>query len=246
MKILLVNDDGIAAKGIKALAEVLAPHHEVVVVAPQGQQSCTSHAVTLHEHLSYEEVFDYPCKAYALKGTPCDCVKFGMIVLVQGVDLVISGINDTTNLGTDVIYSGTVNAAVEAAIAGAKGIAVSVDVVGDDYSYIAQFVKDNLEVLASMCDGERIVSINCNSSRREDIKGIKLASCGIRRFDDYYVESAPNRFHLKGSIINMPSRASADVIWAERGYLCISPIKYQFTDEAAMEELDGKMEEICW
>lgn len=246
MRILLVNDDGIDAKGIKELAQVLSDVHEVTVVAPKTQQSCTSHAVTLHSHLSYDEVFDYPCKAYALAGTPCDCVKFGLLMLAKDVEVVISGINDTTNLGTDVLYSGTVNAAVEAAIAGCKGIAVSVNVVNDDYSYIARFVKNNLSLLAEMCEGERIISINCNSSIKDDIVGVILASCGVRRFDDYYVEAAPNRFLLKGDIINMPSHRSADVIWAEKGYLCITPIKYKLTDDLAMTELEGKMEGICW
>lgn len=246
MKILLVNDDGIEAKGLRALASALAPRHEVVVCAPDDQRSCTSHAVTMHKELVLREAEGYPCRAFCLSGTPADCVKFGLLTVAKGADLVVSGINDTTNMGTDVQYSGTVGAAIEATVSGVKGIAVSIDVVDDDYEYIAAFVRDNLSVLADMCDVDRVISINCNSSKREDIKGIKVASVGVRRYDDYYEEVSPSHYLLKGTIVDVTTDEETDVKLAKQGYLCITPIKVRLTDIEGMESVERKVGQLCW
>ncbi len=125
MRILVTNDDGIDSPGIQTLAARLAGEHELVVVAPSGDRSGVSHAITAREAITIELREDGPVRSYACSGTPADCVFLGSTELWQTPDLVISGINHGPNLGDDVNYSGTVAGAVEAALLGVPGLAVS-------------------------------------------------------------------------------------------------------------------------
>ena len=112
MRVLIVNDDGIQGKGLYKLAEVLSTEHEVTVVAPHTQKSGYSHSLSFHKTLTYAPYnLGLPLKSYSLTGTPCDCVKFAIDVLMKDdlPDLILCGINDDYNLGTDVVYSATVN-----------------------------------------------------------------------------------------------------------------------------------------
>ena len=124
MKILLTNDDGIDAPGINILAEVLKKkNHEIIIAAPDKEQSATSHSITLHQPL---RIIDKGENRFAITGSPADCIIIASRILVKdGVDLVISGINGGQNMAEDVLYSGTVAAALEAMFMGYKAIAVS-------------------------------------------------------------------------------------------------------------------------
>lgn len=245
MKILLVNDDGIDAAGIWALARELAPQHEVIIVAPAVQRSGASHAVTLHGALQCAPFPSEICRAYCISGSPCDCVKFGLLELAAGADLVISGINDCANVGTDVLYSGTVNAAIEAALCNLPGIAVSVKVKNNDYTYPAQFVRDNLQALMALCNGETIVSINMHSSLRQELKGVRVASCGSRRFDDYYVQEEDG-YHLYGNTIDVDNDGDSDVVLYYQDYITVCPVHVQYTDVQAMRSWRDKVSKLCW
>src|SRR5512135_1484177 len=122
-RILVTNDDGVRSKGIRALAEALAPLGEVVVVAPGREASAIGHALTLHHPLRLEHIID---STYALDGTPTDCVNIAVAAVLKGLpDLVVSGINKGLNVGDDVTYSGTVSGALEGALLGVPSIAVS-------------------------------------------------------------------------------------------------------------------------
>ncbi len=123
-RILVTNDDGVHAPGIKALAEAMRPLGDVVVVAPHQESSAIGHALTLRRPLRLET---FGPDIYAVDGTPTDCVNIAVAVLFKGVlpDLVVSGINTGYNLGDDITYSGTVSGALEAALLGAPAIAVS-------------------------------------------------------------------------------------------------------------------------
>ena len=130
MKILLTNDDGVHALGIYALAKVLEKEHDVIIVAPSEQKSASSHAITIRNplYMGETQLDGIKSKAYWVKGTPADCVKlFFEKINNEKIDFVISGINDGYNLGTDVLYSGTVSAAIEANIYNIPSIAVSTD-----------------------------------------------------------------------------------------------------------------------
>ena len=130
MNILITNDDGIQADGIIALAKAIKEIANVYVVAPDTQRSATGHAITIHNPIMIKEEFiDDNIKAYSISGTPADCVKLGIESIFKDVniDLVLSGINNGANLGTDVIYSGTVSAAIEGLIQNKPAIAISYD-----------------------------------------------------------------------------------------------------------------------
>ena len=144
MNILITNDDGINADGIIELAKVIKSIGNVYIVAPDSQRSATGHSITIHNPIMVKEAFiDEDIKAYAISGTPADCVKVGIEALFKDVeiDLVLSGINNGSNLGTDVVYSGTVSAAIEGLIQNKPSIAVSYnefDVPKETYTKASQ------------------------------------------------------------------------------------------------------------
>ena len=130
MRILLTNDDGIDAEGIYTLAKELEKNYEVIIVAPDNQRSAQSHAITLFQPIVVKEVKldGLKSKAYSISGTPADCVRVGLDALSGGdIDLVFSGINLGLNAGMDILYSGTVSAAIEANIHNIPSIAVSAE-----------------------------------------------------------------------------------------------------------------------
>src|SRR5690606_30813205 len=129
MLILLTNDDGILAPGIHALRQAFEPLAEVILVAPDRERSATGHGITMHKPLRVEQYTFGRSQGYAVSGTPADCVKLALEQLLpKQPDLVISGINRGANLGTDILYSGTVSGALEAIINGIPAMAVSLDV----------------------------------------------------------------------------------------------------------------------
>ena len=153
MKILLVNDDGLYAKGVLQLAERLSEDHSVTIIAPDTERSGSSRSLTFHNALNYMQMaISENYESYILSGTPADCTKFGIDTILKGdkPDVVISGINNTCNIGTDIAYSGTVNAALEACMHEVYGIAVSYDCKDNDYTYVADFVAKNLEFLIGL------------------------------------------------------------------------------------------------
>ena len=154
--ILIANDDSIAAKGIRTLAEVMSEIGEVVVIAPDTHQSGMGHAITLDRPLRVSKVKDFlpNVEAYKCSGTPADCVKFGKHFVLKGrkIDLVVSGINHGSNSSIAVIYSGTMSAAIEAAIEGIPAIGFSLCDFGAeaDFSHTKEYVKNiSLKVLVS-------------------------------------------------------------------------------------------------
>ncbi len=131
MNILLTNDDGIDAEGINTLAELLSKHHNVVMVAPENQRSASSHSITIYEPIIVKQVKkSYNVEAYSISGTPADCVKVALDKLVpDNIDIVISGINKGLNIGNDILYSGTVSAAIEGSMYKVPSIAVSAEFI---------------------------------------------------------------------------------------------------------------------
>lgn len=125
MKLLLINDDGYMAHGLRALAEKLSYKHEVTVVAPLHEYSACSHQITINRKIAISTIQLLPYAIYAIDGTPADCARFGLLGLSKTFDLVITGINHGWNLGLDLYYSGTFSAAAEASLLGTKAIACS-------------------------------------------------------------------------------------------------------------------------
>lgn len=249
MNILLVNDDGINAPGIIALAKALSKEHKIYVVAPNVQRSGASHAISFHKPLTYKkENFYLDIEAYSINGTPADCVKFGLDVLCKDIkiDLLVSGINDTLNIGTDICYSGTVNAALEGAVLDVKSIAVSLKCTDGDYSYASSFIADNLNDFISIIDNPTtILSINIPDTQKEKIKGVKAAQVGVNKYCDKYIVK-DNGFYLIGEPIEVDNPLNCDVEYIKQGYIVITPLTLQFTDYNKLEEIDNRIDGLCW
>lgn len=242
MRILIVNDDGIHAKGIIALAERLRDKHEVFVIAPDSECSGYSHFLHFHTKVSYTEVDAVVgCKCFTLDGTPCDCVKFGLGHIMKDClpDVVLSGVNNGVNVATDIVYSGTVNAAIEASLCGIKAIALSVRSEGNDFSYITEFLDKNLNALIAM--PADVVSVNFPSKRKEDIIGIKYVKAGKNEFNDEYIDM-PNdgkygKSYMLTGIEKRPhiDNLDTDINAIYSNYITVTPIKVEFTDFKALE-----------
>jgi len=260
MKILLVNDDGIDAVGIQTLAKTLAGGHELTVVAPETERSAFSHSVTIFRDLSYKKTAHGTINSYALSGTPADCVKFAVIHLLKNKkpDLVLSGINSGPNLGSDIMYSGTVAAASEAAFLGIPAIAVSLGgflSVGAEtrehfkaqeyYAAAAEFVKRNLDALYAVArryTGEML--LNINYPVKTPCKGALFTKAGLNWYDDYFDENFESGVvQLKGKPIpHAMDEADCDVAAVKNGYAAITPLRLDRNHYEALRELSGKVE----
>ena len=193
MKILITNDDGINARGIIALAKEISKKHEIIVVAPREQKSASSHSISIHNPIKIrEEKLDENFKAYSLVGTPADCTQAGLSLLGGDIDIVISGINRGLNCGTDILYSGTVSAAVEGAIYSVPSIAISMDVdwskEDEDYSKAAKWISKILDVAEKDYLKENVVlNVNVPNINEEDIKGLKVCRLGKSTYKTNYI-----------------------------------------------------------
>lgn len=179
MRILLVNDDGIDAPGIRALVDGLCEEHEIYVCAPVSQRSGYSHSVTyFSKPLRVEERnVEGAVRAWAVDGTPADCAYFGIYLMDEKKpDLVISGINQGQNLSADIVYSGTVGAACEGLIAGVKSIAMSwCSYTDTDFSAAVRIAKKAIAYVESLETMDYVLSVNVPPLPYEKIKGIVWA-----------------------------------------------------------------------
>ena len=178
--ILVTNDDGVSAPGIRALIEVMAEIGEVVVVAPDSPQSAMGHAITINSTLHLNKISKEHASIveYSCSGTPVDCVKLAVNeILKQKPQLCVSGVNHGSNSSINVIYSGTMSAAVEAGIEGIPAIGFSLldDNWNADFEQIKPFIKKiALEVLAKKLPEGTILNVNFPKLKEKEIKGIKI------------------------------------------------------------------------
>ena len=254
MRILVVNDDGIHAKGIQVLAAKLAEKHAVTVVAPDSEKSATSHSITIHRPLRVSKtepagLEEIPC--YVVDGLPVDCTKIGIAhIMKSNVDLVVSGINHGHNLGSDIVYSGTVAAALDAAIMGHRALAVS----------IASLCPENLdaavEIVCGLIDGGLfeldpdgvLYNLNVPDLPLSEIKGLKVARQGKTIYDNAVeIRNDPrgNEYiWMAGTLVNESIVEDTDVSLVGRGYASITPIKFDLTDTDKIKKLNCKIEKI--
>jgi 5'-nucleotidase len=247
MKILLTNDDGIQAVGIRALYKGLCDAgHEVHVVAPITEQSAVGHAVTLASPLRVKEFKENGFFGLGVSGTPADCVKLALSALLDGApDLVMSGINSGANVGVDILYSGTVSAATEGALAGLPALAVSVD----DYAptdlsgqgaYAAAFAA-----AVPWAEVPRGCVLNLNFPRRAMSETLDLRLCPqtLATYKDWFDERTDPRgrtyYWLDGVIPGANVKAGTDRDLLSQGYVTLTPLRFDFTDAPTMERLRG-------
>ncbi len=194
MKILVTNDDGIGAAGLVALVGALELAHEVWVVAPDTQRSGVSHAITLHHPGKVRKTGE---RRFACSGTPVDCIILASLGAIPFIpEVIISGINEGPNLGTDIIFSGTCGAARQAALSGLPGIAVSCATYSAPFIYdaAAYFVADNLAKLVAACSAGVFLNINAPSSAERSLVA-EWVSPGKNRYMDRLISfEAPDGY----------------------------------------------------
>ncbi len=235
MVILVTNDDGVHARGLKVLVEALQsirtedgiPRHTVYVVAPDDERSGVSHSMTLQRPARVRKLSDY---RYSCSGTPADCVIIsGLWLLDNKPDLVISGINDGPNLGNDIVYSGTCGAARQAAFGGIPAIAVSCASYGPniDYRGCASFVAAHLDGLRSLWKAETFVNVNGPSSDRNDLVAL-WAHPGNNSYSDTLTKIERKNgdiyFILGEGTQSRPNDEASDHEIVTRGYISVGLI----------------------
>ena len=246
MNILLVNDDGIYSQGILTLAQKLCDSNNVTVVAPQGQMSGTAHSFTLYEYVNFTQLnlLD-KVKCFAVNGTPADCVKVAInLILKDKPDLIISGINKGFNLGTDIFYSGTVNAALEGAVHNIKAIAVSQEYNLKDFEYSSDFIVRNYRRLYDMLpdDAQTIFNINIPVENNENLAGIRFAKLGVKHYDENYrfEEGRGYRAHCVATLDE--NTTQEDDVWLyDNGYITVSPVKNDWNNLQFLEKIKNEI-----
>lgn len=247
--ILITNDDGIVAPGIRALIAVMKEIGDVIVVAPDSPQSAMGHAITINNTLKLERVhLDNEIEQeYSCSGTPVDCVKIAVNELLQRKpDLCVSGINHGSNSSINVIYSGTMSAAVEAGIEGIPAIGFSLL----DYSWDADFepIKKHLKQIAlevlqkGLPDGV-VLNVNFPKLAQDAIKGIKICrqakAMWQEEFDKRTNPQGKEYYWLTGKFVNQDNGTDTDEWALENGYISIVPVQFDLTAHHAIQSLNA-------
>jgi 5'-nucleotidase len=273
MKLLISNDDGIFALGIRILANTLADAgHQITVVCPDRERSATGHGLTLHKPIRAEQVesvFHPAIQAWACSGTPSDCVKLALGALLSDPpDMVLSGINHGSNLGTDVLYSGTVSAAMEGVIEGIPSIAFSLtSFSSQDFQPAANFAKVLLEQLNQVPLARvTLLNVNVPAVSEAEIAGVVITRQGVRRYFDQFEKRVDPRgktyYWLAGEVIEdvaEPSLESVeafklkdrnlDLAWFQQiptdvqairqNYITVTPLQYDLTCAIGISQLQN-------
>jgi len=230
-RILVTNDDGVFSEGIKLLASSLAEIAQVIVVAPDREQSATGHSLTLHRPLRMQQI---ESNVYSVDGTPTDCVNLGILWLLKDdpPDLVISGVNFGPNMGDDVTYSGTVSATFEGTLLGIPSVAFSQE-IGEHFSFekAALFAKRFVEVLLSeSLPPDLLLNVNIPSG---EIRGVRFTRLGKRRYQQVVVEKTDPRGRNYFWIAGTPEwqeEEGTDHSAVSAGLVSITPLHLDLTD----------------
>lgn len=257
MVILISNDDGIFAQGIRTLANTFADaDYQVVVVAPDRERSATGHGLTLHHPIRadiIEGIFDERVEAWSCSGTPSDCVKLALSeILKEKPDFVLSGINQGSNLGTDILYSGTVSAAMEGTMDGITSVAFSLaSFTFRQFQPSANYALKLIRQLANNpLPSPSLLNVNIPPVEEDSIKGVKITRQGIR----HYIENFQSRidprgrsyYWLAGELVEeveqpehiyLPPDLLTDVQAIKEDYITITPLQYNLTDVVTVKTL---------
>ncbi|MFA5404265.1 MAG: 5'/3'-nucleotidase SurE [Ignavibacteria bacterium] len=244
--ILICNDDGIGADGIKALAKEIKKFANVIVAAPHTQQSAVGHSITMSSPIRVKEVPVFKnLNGYAIEGTPADSVKLAVHTLLKDrkIDLLISGINQGANTAINTIYSGTVSAATEGTILGIPSIAISLtSYTYTDFSLASKFASRIAKVvIKNRLPKGTLLNVNVPAIKK--IKGVKITRQGKSSWDDTYeIRTDPgNRkyYWLTGSMKKIDKTMDFDVKVVDEGYISVTPIHYDLTDYKMFEEMQS-------
>ena len=245
MRILVTNDDGVHAPGLHALAASLQELAEVIVVAPEREQSAAGHAVTLHKPLRMRpmELEGLRATVYASNGTPADCVILGCLTQPQRPDMVVAGINRGANLGEEILYSGTVSAAMEAALQGLPAFAISMASHSvTDYQPAAEFARKLVQVMPQLpLNDHCFLNVNVPAVPRSEIAGVRFTRLGRRA----YINSVGRREDLRGNsyywisgdAAEPDSSGGTDIDAIAAGKISITPLHYDLTSHELVANL---------
>ncbi len=234
MRLLIANDDGIHSDGLEVLARAARQFGDVIVVAPDVERSSASHAISASRPLSYRRTrLGDGIEAFRVNGTPADCVALGLFHRPD-VDVVLSGVNLGTNMGNGLWHSGTLAAAEQAALLGARGIAFSTPVVSDDadLSGLAPFIDQILRMLLPRSE-LRLVNVNIPARPR----GIRWTRQAVEKYDGHVVPARDpyDRPVFWLAVSEIKEHAPDTDLWAfERGYATITPLRLDLTDHDAL------------
>ncbi|MBH31976.1 MAG: 5'/3'-nucleotidase SurE [Candidatus Marinimicrobia bacterium] len=245
--ILVTNDDGFYANGIYALQQTLTEVGQTVVVAPEAEKSAVGHAITISDPIRISKLErENGFSGYAVAGTPADCVKLGIkVVLERKPDLVVSGINRGSNVGMSVLYSGTVSAATEAVILGVPAIAISLDAwISPDYSYAGkiakQFVKTALK--KGIAPGVAL-NINVPKTPNGEAAGFRVTRQGTSNYEERFdkrIDPRQNVYYwMDGELVSKEEDPSVDDVALREGYVSVTPLHYNLTSDESFEQLNS-------
>ncbi len=241
MNILVVNDDSINAYGIKLLTKKLMKYGHVYVVAPHTEQSAIGHGITIHDPMKLHIQPDFleGVDAWSLEGKPADCVKFALYGLNLEIDLVVSGINNGPNLGTDIMYSGTLAGASEAIICGIPAIAFSTDF--DSFKLAEDEIECVLDKIIDkgILNTDSVINVNFPKGEFSEVKGIRVTEQGLRPFLHKF-ELEGDVYWARGTWDVIDNKENSDVFAYENGYISITPIQINRTNYQYMEKLKEK------
>ena len=249
--ILVVNDDGIFAPGIRALVETVSEIGEVIVVAPDSPQSAKGHALTISDPLrinkdkkTFADLADVT--AYECSGTPVDCVKLGKFLILKErtIDLCVSGINHGSNASINILYSGTMSAAMEASLEGIPSIGFSLLNFSfeADFEPCKPFVRQIVRFMLDKTLKTKLLNVNIPKLPLSDIKGMKVCRQAEARWTEEFQENKDPfgrpYYWLTGKFQNHESEATDTDVWAlENGYVSIVPSFHDLTNYAGLKEL---------
>ncbi|WP_407308753.1 5'/3'-nucleotidase SurE [Desulfosporosinus sp. SB140] len=242
MHILLTNDDGYNAPGIQELYRVLKTKtkHDVSIAAPEGQRSATGHSITLFTPLFVtEHSLEGPCKGFSISGTPSDCVKLAIQgKLIPKPDLLISGINQGANLGTDIFYSGTVSAAMEGVLLGVPSIAVSLaNFEYKDFGPSATYLADHLDLLLKL-QHKGLMNLNFPGKPQTQWRGLKVTRLGKAIYENIFEKRSDPRgrvyFWQSGNLIR-DCEDDTDLTAIQDDFISVTPMHSDLTDFASLQ-----------
>ncbi len=247
MKILISNDDGIDARGINELAKYLKDVGDVTIIAPRTEQSAVGHAITMSIPLRVNEYYkNGEFFGYAVDGTPADCVKIGITnILKETPDIVVSGINHGANTAINIVYSGTVSAAREAAIMDIPAIAISLNSHNPQHFEVAGKVAQELVKL--VCEHKlptgTLLNVNVPDVPENEIAGILPTKQGKTKWDDVYEERidpyGKKYYWLTGQPKEMDFELDKDHFAVKNNYVAITPVHFDLTDYSAYDQIQN-------
>ncbi len=248
MHILLTNDDGIDAPGLRTLAKHLSESgYEVTIAAPTHERSAASHSITLRNPVRVDVRSNHE---YSIDGTPVDCMVIAAKeLIIKPVDLVISGINAGQNMGEDIHYSGTVAAAKEAAFLGYKAVAISINSYRDQHfgtaaEWLVRMLKNGL---SQVLHSNQVLNINVPNVEMGSVKGIRLTNTGHRKYYNFIKKIAQDdtgfSYLIGGDLPVWENQKGTDAEAVAEGYISITPLGFDMTKGDAIPLLLEWLEE---